>query len=99
MLAVRLAADSHRPPGGGVKAEDHPHRGGLAGAVGAEEASDDAGLDGESEVVDGDLVAVPLREVLRFYHQIVLWVASSEWASARDSVCRSARCAADLRLV
>ena len=37
-----------------VQAEDHAHGGGLPRAVRAEESGDDAGRDGEAQVVDGD---------------------------------------------
>ena len=37
---VRLAADQRGAVVGRVQAEDHPHRGGLAGAVGPDEAGD-----------------------------------------------------------
>ena len=50
------------PRVGPVQAEDQPHGGRLAGAVRAEEPGDLAGLDGEGQVVDGELVAVPLGE-------------------------------------
>ena len=59
---VAPAVDGDRAGGRPVQAEDHPHRGGLAGAVRPEEAGDDAGPDGERQVVDGDLVAVPLGQ-------------------------------------
>ena len=42
--------------------DHHPHGGRLAGAVGADEAGDPAGGDGEGEVVDGGAVAVVLGE-------------------------------------
>ena len=45
-----------------VEAEDHAHGGGLAGAVGAEEAGHEAGSDGEAEAVDGEGLAVALRQ-------------------------------------
>src|SRR6266496_6723155 len=44
--------------------EQHPQRGGLAGAVGAHEAGDRAGLEAEAEVVDRGHRAVPLGEVV-----------------------------------
>ena len=53
---------------GAVEAEDQPHRRRLAGAVGAEEAGDDPGLDREGEVVDGDLLAVTLAESVDLDH-------------------------------
>ena len=48
---VRLAADQRAAVVGGVQAEDHPHRGGLAGPVGADEPGDLARLDGERHPV------------------------------------------------
>ena len=52
---------------------DHdPHGGGLAGAVGAEEAGDPAGLGGEGDVVDGGEPAVRLGEGLDFDHGLTL---------------------------
>ena len=51
---------------GGRRGEpaDHPQGGGLAGAVGPEEAGDGAGLADERDVVDGELRAVALGEVV-----------------------------------
>ena len=50
-------------PGVGLlEAEEHAQRRGLAGAVGAEEAGDRAGLDGEAEVGDGPDLAEGLGE-------------------------------------
>src|SRR4029453_12556318 len=45
-----------------VKPQDHPHGGGLARAVGAQESGHHTGPDGERQPVDGELVAVPLRQ-------------------------------------
>ena len=42
--------------------QEHPERGGLARAVGAEEAGDAAGLDVEVQVVDGDEAAEALGQ-------------------------------------
>ena len=44
-LAIRLAVDGGRARRRVVQAEDQPHRGGLARAVGPQEAGDPAGLD------------------------------------------------------
>src|SRR6185437_12412781 len=52
-VTVAAAADGYRALRRRVKAQDHPHGGGLPGAVRAEEAGDHAGPDGEREVVDG----------------------------------------------
>ena len=40
---VVAVADGHAPAGRGVEADDHPHGGGFARAVGAEEAGDGPG--------------------------------------------------------
>src|SRR5918994_428830 len=53
-LLVGAAVDQRLPGGGPVKAEDHPHRGGLAGAVRAQEPGHLAGLHLERQVVDGE---------------------------------------------
>ncbi|MGX1239339.1 hypothetical protein RKD46_000443 [Streptomyces pseudovenezuelae] len=68
VLRVRHAVDGHRTLGGGVQTYDHAHGGGLAGTVGAEEAGDLTGLDGEAQLVDDGLVAVPLGQLARFDH-------------------------------
>ena len=61
-LRVAVAVDLHVAGRRGVEPEDHAHRGGLAGAVGAEEAGDAARLDGEVDAVDRDLGAESLGE-------------------------------------
>ncbi len=63
MVGQLAAGDGGGARSRGIEAEDHPHRGRLAGAVRAQEAGDDAGLDGESEVVHREGVAVGLGEV------------------------------------
>ena len=40
--------------------------GGFAGAVGADQAEDLAGVDGEADVLDGDQSAKPLGQALNF---------------------------------
>ena len=57
----RCAVPPHLAGVGGEHAERDPHRGGLAGAVAADEAEDLAGADVEGHVVERDHVAVPLR--------------------------------------
>jgi len=57
---VRLAVDKRGARLGGVQAEDHPHRGGLPGPVGAYEAGDLAGGDGEGHPVQRERGAEPL---------------------------------------
>ncbi len=69
------AADGDPARRRGVQAEDHPHGGGLAGAVRAEEAGHGAGTDGEGQVVDGRPsvpAAVAFGEVLRGHHGSML---------------------------
>ena len=53
---------------GGEHAEDDPHRGGLAGAVAADESREAAVADGEADVVEGEALAVALRDVVEFEH-------------------------------
>src|SRR6185503_6184120 len=48
-----LAEELHPAGGGADQAEDHPHRGGLARAVAAQEAVEVAFLDLEIQVLDG----------------------------------------------
>ena len=50
------------PASARVQPEDHPHRGGLAGAVRADEAGDPPGRDGEGQPVDRDGRAVALAQ-------------------------------------
>ena len=69
MLGVVLAVDRDLPGGRGVEAEDHAHGRRLAGPVGAQEAGDHAGVDGEAEIADGGLLAVDLGEVLGDDHR------------------------------
>ncbi len=68
MVAVRPPVDGHLPGGRPVEPENQAHRGRLAGPVGAEKPRDDAGPNDERERVDGALVAVVLRQVLRLDH-------------------------------
>ena len=75
VLGQRPAVDERRPRGGGIEPENHPHRGRLAGAVRAEEAGDDAGLDGECQVVDGGGLAVALGELVDLDHGAIVRLA------------------------
>ena len=68
-VAVAAAAYGYRALRRHVEAQDHPHGGGLPGAVWAEEAGDHARPDGEREVVDGHGGAVALDQVLGFDHR------------------------------
>jgi hypothetical protein len=54
-----------------VQAEDHPHGGGLAGAIRAEEAGDHAGPAGEAEVIDGEDRAVAFGEIAGLDHRVL----------------------------
>src|SRR5262249_19119302 len=67
-VAVAGAVDGRGSAGGGGQAEQHPQRGGFAGAVGPEEAGDPAGPDFEAQSVDGGDEAVPLGEVVNVNH-------------------------------
>ncbi|GAB3850537.1 hypothetical protein GCM10027610_075650 [Dactylosporangium cerinum] len=60
--AVRPAPDQRGARVGCVEAENHPHRGGLAGAVGADESGDLAGFDGERHPVEGGLRPEPFAK-------------------------------------
>jgi hypothetical protein len=68
-VAVAAAAYSYRALRRRIEAQDHPHGGGLPGAVRAEEAGDHAGPDGERQVVDGHGGAVALDQVAGFDHR------------------------------
>jgi hypothetical protein len=74
VLGVVLAVDRDVAGGRPVEAEDQAHRGRLAGPVRAEEAGDDAGSDGEREVVDRALLAVVLHEPARLDHPRNVWL-------------------------
>ena len=68
-IAIRAAADRHRPGGRAIQPEDEAQRGGLAGAVRAQEAVDHARNHLERQVVDGDRVAVALAQPARLDHR------------------------------
>jgi hypothetical protein len=67
-LGVALAVDAHRPTSRPVQPGDHPHRGGFARTVRAEESGDHAGFHHEAQPVDGDLVPVPFGQAINFDH-------------------------------
>jgi hypothetical protein len=69
-LVIPVALPVHRDGAGRwrVEAEDQAHGRRLPGAVRAEEAGDDAGLDDEAELVDGPLLSVVLREAVSLDH-------------------------------
>ena len=67
VLAVEgLVEELDRAGVGHGDADHHADGGGLAGAVGAEEAEHAAGLDAEAEVVDGDFGVVGFADLLEF---------------------------------
>src|SRR5436305_2042929 len=66
--AGRAAVDQDRAAGGLVQAEDHPHGGGLPGAVRPEEPGDRARLDGERQVGDGGGGSVALGQCVYLDH-------------------------------
>jgi hypothetical protein len=67
-LAVTAAADPRLPGVRRVQADDHPHCGGLAGSVRAEETRHGSRVHVEAEPVDGDSGAVPFGETTGLYH-------------------------------
>src|SRR5690606_18254603 len=61
-----VAADDGSALGGFDEGGEHPHRRGLAGPVGAEEAEDLSLLHGEVDAADGlDLLAAGLEDLLQ----------------------------------
>ena len=64
--AIRSAADQRAALLDRVQAEDHPHRGGLSGAVGADEAGDLPGRDGEGQSVQSHGLAEALAQIPYF---------------------------------
>ncbi len=63
-------ADANLAAVGLLLADDHAKQRGLADAVGADDAHDAAGRQAEAEVVDQQLVAITLGEVLGLDHQV-----------------------------
>ena len=73
-LVVAAPVGANRAGGRRIEPHDHAHGRRLAGAVGAEEAGDDARLHGEREVVDGQLLPVALAQVLDLDHVLIIGV-------------------------
>jgi hypothetical protein len=69
VVPVGPAVHGHPACCWGVEAEDQAHGGGLAGAVGPQEAGDLVRGHGEGEVVDGQRVAVALGQAGGLDHQ------------------------------
>src|SRR3954453_225723 len=67
-VAVAPAEDPGVAAVGLAEADEHPHRGGLAGAAGAEKARDGAGLAAECDVRHDGAPAELLGESVRFDH-------------------------------
>lgn len=57
-----------------VRFQDHPHRRGLPGPVGAQEPRDNSGPDLEREVVDRDQVAESLGQTPYLDHRVSVGV-------------------------
>ncbi len=60
--------------GGGQEAGEHAQRGGLPGAVRAEESDDLTPRNGEGDIADGEVAAVFLGKVVNYDH-FCLWLA------------------------
>jgi hypothetical protein len=65
-LAERRAVERDRAGVGGEHAEDHAHRGGLAGAVAADEAGDAASAHGEGDILQHCATAVRPSDIVHF---------------------------------
>ena len=90
-VLVGAAVDLDAALGGLVQAHDQAHGGGLAGAVGAEEAGDGARLDGEGDAVDGGLGAVALGETGCFDHR----GSAHSWVVVATAADEGRRCVMD----
>src|SRR5665811_1876486 len=69
VLVVAPAVDGHRAARGVVQTDDQPHRGGLPGAVRAEETGDFAGLHGERDIVHGRLGSITPGKAVGLDHR------------------------------
>jgi hypothetical protein len=67
-VAVGHAVHARRAARWSVQPEDHAHRGRLAGAIRAEKAGHDARSDHKAQVIDCDLFAVALCQMLDLDH-------------------------------
>ena len=87
-VPVRPAVDQRDARTGPVETQDQPHRGGLAGAVRAEESGDPARRHRERQVIDGGRRTVFLDKILDFDHDAPSR-GNSTRIRARDArVCR-----------
>jgi hypothetical protein len=72
-----------------MQAKQQAHEGGLAGAVGPEQAQHPTGLDFESHIIDGNLsVLVDFGELVRFDHQIAGTLGHEAPSSTATMGCR-----------
>src|SRR5260370_37927451 len=88
-----MAADYSGAVGGFEDGSEHSKGGGFAGAVGAEEAVNLAGLAGEADVIDGaDFTALLVLEAFgqaaSFDHRGTLAGSSQDRSRSADSVLR-----------
>ena len=72
-LVVAHSVDEHAAAGGVVEAEDHPHGGRFARAIGPEETGHQTGVHGERQIVHRDRVAELLRQFDGFDHLASRW--------------------------
>jgi len=72
MVAIKLSIHGHGAGRWAIQPENQPHRRRLAGAIRTKKACYDAGLNTERQPVDGALVTVILREILRLDHTATL---------------------------
>ncbi len=77
--------------GGTVETEDHPHGGRLAGAVGAEEAGDNAWANGKGDVVDGKRAVVSLGQVMDFRATPACTLITEMWCARTSCSSRAIR--------
>jgi hypothetical protein len=78
-----VAGDDRAPLGRRHVAGQHPHRGGLPGAVGAEEAEDLSPFDTEADVVHGRDPAVAFGDVQNLNHVVSPAEVQSEQGACR----------------
>ncbi|CAM5665085.1 hypothetical protein MAUB1S_04952 [Mycolicibacterium aubagnense] len=67
-ITVPLTQHGGGPRSRPVQPDDHSHRGGLAGAIGAEKSGDDARLDGARHVIDGSCSTEILCQAVQLDH-------------------------------
>ena len=80
---VAPPADEHLATVGSIEREGDPHRGRLAGSVGADEPRHPPAANRERQVVDGHRLSKPLRHGVRFDRRV-----HSSDGTSRDTRCR-----------